>query len=157
MTAGFTGLNSAQARKAGFTFFTSLTRDNSHAHYYPGAKPVLIKVIAEEGKGRTERELSAQGEPFGSGGSEGFGVELELVGAAASEPVDGHELLLPGIAGIGRSGGQREVGKAHRRALLRGCERRSELGGDTGPCRAGKSGQQGQGEEAPGAVHQNKV
>ena len=51
-TAGFTGLNSAQAAKAGFTFFTSLTRDHSHAHYYPGAKPVLIKVIAEEGTGR---------------------------------------------------------------------------------------------------------
>ena len=52
MTAGFTGLNSAQARQAGFTFFTSLTRDNSHAHYYPGAKPVLIKIVAEEGTGR---------------------------------------------------------------------------------------------------------
>ncbi len=52
MTAGFTGLNSAQAAKAGFSFFSSLTRDNSHAHYYPGAKPVLIKVIAEEGTGR---------------------------------------------------------------------------------------------------------
>jgi NADPH-dependent 2,4-dienoyl-CoA reductase/sulfur reductase-like enzyme/rhodanese-related sulfurtransferase len=52
MTAGFTGLNSAQAMKAGFTFFTSLTRDNSHAHYYPGAKPVLIKILAEEGTGR---------------------------------------------------------------------------------------------------------
>jgi NADPH-dependent 2,4-dienoyl-CoA reductase/sulfur reductase-like enzyme/rhodanese-related sulfurtransferase len=52
MTVGFTGLNSAQAAKEGFNFFTSLTRDNSHAHYYPGAKPVLIKVIAEEGTGR---------------------------------------------------------------------------------------------------------
>jgi NADPH-dependent 2,4-dienoyl-CoA reductase/sulfur reductase-like enzyme/rhodanese-related sulfurtransferase len=52
VTAGFTGMNSAQAAKAGFSFFTSLTRDNSHAHYYPGARPVLIKVIAEEGTGR---------------------------------------------------------------------------------------------------------
>jgi NADPH-dependent 2,4-dienoyl-CoA reductase/sulfur reductase-like enzyme/rhodanese-related sulfurtransferase len=52
MTAGFTGLNSKQAAKAGFTFFTSLTRDHSHAHYYPGAKPVMIKIIAEEGTGR---------------------------------------------------------------------------------------------------------
>jgi NADPH-dependent 2,4-dienoyl-CoA reductase/sulfur reductase-like enzyme/rhodanese-related sulfurtransferase len=52
MTVGFTGMNSAQAAKAGFTFFTSLTRDHSHAHYYPGAKMVLIKVIAEEGTGR---------------------------------------------------------------------------------------------------------
>jgi NADPH-dependent 2,4-dienoyl-CoA reductase/sulfur reductase-like enzyme/rhodanese-related sulfurtransferase len=52
MTAGFTGLNSAQARKAGFSFFTSLTRDPSHASYYPGAKPVLTKILAEEGTGR---------------------------------------------------------------------------------------------------------
>jgi len=52
MTAGFTGLNSVQAAKAGFTFFTSVTHDSSHAHYYPGAKPVLIKIIAEDGTGR---------------------------------------------------------------------------------------------------------
>jgi NADPH-dependent 2,4-dienoyl-CoA reductase/sulfur reductase-like enzyme/rhodanese-related sulfurtransferase len=52
MTAGFAGLNSVQAAKAGFSFFTSLTRDNSHAHYYPGAKPVLIKLVSEEGTGR---------------------------------------------------------------------------------------------------------
>ena len=52
MTVGFTGLNSAQAAQAGFTFFSSLTRDYSHAHYYPGAKMVLIRVIAEEGTGR---------------------------------------------------------------------------------------------------------
>jgi NADPH-dependent 2,4-dienoyl-CoA reductase/sulfur reductase-like enzyme/rhodanese-related sulfurtransferase len=52
MTAGFTGLNGAQAAKAGFSFFSSLTRDHSHAHYYPGAKPLMIKVIAEEGTGR---------------------------------------------------------------------------------------------------------
>jgi NADPH-dependent 2,4-dienoyl-CoA reductase/sulfur reductase-like enzyme/rhodanese-related sulfurtransferase len=52
MAAAFTGLNSAQAAKAGFRFFTSLTRDNSHASYYPGAKPVLIKIIAEEDTGR---------------------------------------------------------------------------------------------------------
>jgi len=27
-------------------------RDPSHAYYYPGAKPVLIKIVAEEGTGR---------------------------------------------------------------------------------------------------------
>jgi len=52
MTVGFTGLNSAQANKAGFSFFTSLTRDPSHAHYYPGATPVMIKLVVEEGTGR---------------------------------------------------------------------------------------------------------
>jgi NADPH-dependent 2,4-dienoyl-CoA reductase/sulfur reductase-like enzyme/rhodanese-related sulfurtransferase len=52
MTAGFTGLNTAQAAKAGFTFFTSVTTDASHAGYYPGARPMMIKLIAEEGTGR---------------------------------------------------------------------------------------------------------
>lgn len=52
MTVGFTGLNSAQAAAAGFSFFASVTRDFSHAHYYPGATPVVIKVVAEEGTGR---------------------------------------------------------------------------------------------------------
>lgn len=52
MTVGFTGLNSAQAAAAGFSFFTSMTRDFSHAHYYPGATTVITKIIAEEGTGR---------------------------------------------------------------------------------------------------------
>lgn len=52
MTAGFTGLSSRQAEAAGFSFFTSLTRDPSHAHYFPGSEPLLIKLIAEEGSGR---------------------------------------------------------------------------------------------------------
>jgi len=52
MTVGFTGMNSKQATKAGFSFFTSLTRDNSHAHYYPGASPLMSQLIVEEGTGR---------------------------------------------------------------------------------------------------------
>jgi rhodanese-related sulfurtransferase len=51
-TAGFTGLNSAQAAKAGFSFFTSVTVDPNHAGYYPGAKPMMMKIFAEEGTGR---------------------------------------------------------------------------------------------------------
>jgi NADPH-dependent 2,4-dienoyl-CoA reductase/sulfur reductase-like enzyme/rhodanese-related sulfurtransferase len=52
MTAAFTGLNSAQAAKAGFSFFTSATRDQNHAAYYPGSKPLIIKIVAEDGTGR---------------------------------------------------------------------------------------------------------
>ncbi len=52
MTAAVTGLNSAQAAKAGFSFFTSVTIDPNHAGYYPGAKPMRIKIVAEEGTGR---------------------------------------------------------------------------------------------------------
>ncbi len=51
-TAGTTGLNSRQADAAGFTFFSSLTRDYTHASYYPGAKPIMLKILAEEGTGR---------------------------------------------------------------------------------------------------------
>jgi len=52
MTAGFTGLNSAQAAKAGFSFFTSVTIDPNHAGYYPGSSPMTIKIVAEDGTGR---------------------------------------------------------------------------------------------------------
>jgi NADPH-dependent 2,4-dienoyl-CoA reductase/sulfur reductase-like enzyme/rhodanese-related sulfurtransferase len=52
MTAGSTGLNSAQAAKAGLSFFTSVTIDSNHAGYYPGARPMMIKIIAEDGTGR---------------------------------------------------------------------------------------------------------
>lgn len=52
MTAGFTGLNSAQAAKGGFSFFSSVTIDPNHAGYYPGSRPMTIKIIAEDGTGR---------------------------------------------------------------------------------------------------------
>jgi NADPH-dependent 2,4-dienoyl-CoA reductase/sulfur reductase-like enzyme/rhodanese-related sulfurtransferase len=52
MTAATTGLTSSQAVKAGLSFFTSVTRDNSHAGYYPNSKPTMIKIFAEEGTGR---------------------------------------------------------------------------------------------------------
>ena len=52
MMAATTGLTSSQAARAGLSFFASLTRDNSHAGYYPGAKPTMIKIVAEDGSGR---------------------------------------------------------------------------------------------------------
>ena len=52
MTAATTGLTSSQAAKAGLSFFTSVTRDNSHAGYYPNSKPIMLKIVAEEGSGR---------------------------------------------------------------------------------------------------------
>jgi NADPH-dependent 2,4-dienoyl-CoA reductase/sulfur reductase-like enzyme/rhodanese-related sulfurtransferase len=52
VTAGSTGLNSAQAAKAGFSFFMSVTIDPNHAAYYPGSRPMMMKIIAEEGTGR---------------------------------------------------------------------------------------------------------
>lgn len=54
---GTTGLNSQQARDAGLDVFTSMTRDFSHASYYPGAKMLVTKLIAEN---KTGRLLGAQ-------------------------------------------------------------------------------------------------
>jgi NADPH-dependent 2,4-dienoyl-CoA reductase/sulfur reductase-like enzyme/rhodanese-related sulfurtransferase len=51
-TAGFSGLNTAQAAKAGFSFFSSVTVDPNHAGYYPGSSSMRIKIIAEDGTGR---------------------------------------------------------------------------------------------------------
>lgn len=61
MTAATTGLTSTQAAHSGLSFFTSVTRDNSHAGYYPNSKPIVLKIIAEEGTGRLlERKSSVK-------------------------------------------------------------------------------------------------
>ena len=49
---GYTGLNTRQARDAGLDIFTSMTRDFSHASYYPGAKMLVTKLIVEKESGR---------------------------------------------------------------------------------------------------------
>lgn len=51
-TVGLVGLNTKQAKEAGFSFFDSITRDYSHASYYPGAQIILTKLLIEEGRGR---------------------------------------------------------------------------------------------------------
>ena len=84
MVAGFTGLNTAQAAKAGYSFFTSLTRDHSHAHYYPGARPVLTKLIAEEGTGRL---LGAQ-----VVGEEGIDKRVDVLATAIAGKMDVSDL-----------------------------------------------------------------
>jgi NADPH-dependent 2,4-dienoyl-CoA reductase/sulfur reductase-like enzyme/rhodanese-related sulfurtransferase len=61
---GKTGLNSAQALKAGFDIVTSVAPKQDCAHYYPEAKPFIVKLIAERYTGRT---LGAQVVGFGDG------------------------------------------------------------------------------------------
>ncbi len=49
---GYVGLNSRQAKEAGFSFFYSITRDPSHASYFPGSQMLVTKLLIEEGRGR---------------------------------------------------------------------------------------------------------
>ncbi|GAB3499863.1 FAD-dependent oxidoreductase [Nocardiopsis coralliicola] len=47
-----TGLNEAEAEAAGFRFTAVALRSDSRAGYYPGAEPMTVKLIAEQGSGR---------------------------------------------------------------------------------------------------------
>jgi NADPH-dependent 2,4-dienoyl-CoA reductase/sulfur reductase-like enzyme len=47
-----TGLGERAARAAGFEAVTATVDATTRAHYYPGAKPLTIKVVAEHGTGK---------------------------------------------------------------------------------------------------------
>jgi NADPH-dependent 2,4-dienoyl-CoA reductase/sulfur reductase-like enzyme/rhodanese-related sulfurtransferase len=47
-----TGLNETQAREAGFATVMSLVPAPEHATYYPGARDILVKIIADKVTGR---------------------------------------------------------------------------------------------------------
>jgi NADPH-dependent 2,4-dienoyl-CoA reductase/sulfur reductase-like enzyme/rhodanese-related sulfurtransferase len=52
LNVGRTGPSEAQARDAGYDIVTSLIPNFDHATYYPGAKDILVKLIAEKSSGR---------------------------------------------------------------------------------------------------------
>ncbi len=52
LNVGRTGLNEAQAKEAGYEIVTSLVPSEEHATYYPGAKDILVKLVAEKVSGR---------------------------------------------------------------------------------------------------------
>jgi len=47
-----TGLNEAQAREAGYDIVTSLVPTFDHATYYPGAREIMVKLMANKADGR---------------------------------------------------------------------------------------------------------
>ena len=52
LNVGRTGLNEAQAKEAGYKIVTSLVPSDDHATYYPGAKDIMVKLIAEKSSGK---------------------------------------------------------------------------------------------------------
>lgn len=52
MVAGTTGLNEAAAQQAGIDYDKVYLLSSSHAGYYPGAEPICIKVLFENGSGK---------------------------------------------------------------------------------------------------------
>ncbi len=71
---GRTGLTEAEAGAAGFDAIGVTTEASSRAHYYPGAQPMRIKIVAER---RTGRLLGAQ-----IVGGEGAGKRIDVLATA---------------------------------------------------------------------------
>ncbi len=71
---GRTGLTEREAGAAGFDAIGVTTEASSRAHYYPGAQPMRIKIVAER---RTGRLLGAQ-----IVGGEGAGKRIDVLATA---------------------------------------------------------------------------
>jgi len=52
VNAGKTGLTEVEARANGFEIETVLSPAHDKAHFFPGAKPIILKLIAEKASGR---------------------------------------------------------------------------------------------------------
>jgi len=71
---GRTGLTEREARDAGFDAIGVTTDASSRAHYFPGAQPMRIKIVAQR---RTGRMLGAQ-----IVGGEGAGKRIDVLATA---------------------------------------------------------------------------
>jgi len=52
LQAGITGLTEREAKEQGYAVKTVKIKARSRAHYYPGSKPLHIKLVFEQGSGR---------------------------------------------------------------------------------------------------------
>ncbi|HEY7535179.1 MAG TPA: FAD-dependent oxidoreductase, partial [Thermodesulfobacteriota bacterium] len=69
-----TGLGEEEAGGKGFDVTTTLIETGTRAHYYPGRKPIMIKLVAEKGTGRL---LGAQ-----AVGGEGVAKRIDILATA---------------------------------------------------------------------------
>lgn len=84
LTAASTGLNESTARACGYDCDTVVLSPGSHASYYPGARPLVMKVVFEKG---TLRLLGAQ-----IVGSEGVDKRIDVLACAMQLGADGARL-----------------------------------------------------------------
>ncbi len=83
-TAGITGLSEHAARKAGFDVRAAHVSANSHAGYFPGAEPMVLKIVYEAVSGRV---LGAQ-----AVGGEGVDKRLDVVATTLHHHGTVHDL-----------------------------------------------------------------
>ncbi len=80
-----TGLTEREADAAGFCYVSTRVEATTRAHYYPGASPITVKMLAERGSGRV---LGAQ-----IVGHEGAAKRIDIVATALTARMDVEELL----------------------------------------------------------------
>jgi NADPH-dependent 2,4-dienoyl-CoA reductase/sulfur reductase-like enzyme len=81
---GRTGLSEAEAAQSGIDAAAATVVHRSRAHYYPGGRPVKVKLVAERGTGRL---LGAQ-----LAGTEGVAMRVNVVAGALHSGITVDEL-----------------------------------------------------------------
>jgi NADPH-dependent 2,4-dienoyl-CoA reductase/sulfur reductase-like enzyme len=82
---GRTGLNEREAAEAGFVTVTSTIESTTRAGYFPGAKPITVKLLAERGTGRV---LGGQ-----IVGEEGAAKRIDVLAAVVTAGMDAEQLV----------------------------------------------------------------
>lgn len=80
-----TGLHEAEATVAGFEFVVAKIRSTTRAGYFPGARPLTVKLLAERGSGRV---LGGQ-----IVGEEGAAKRIDVVATAVTAGLSVHEMI----------------------------------------------------------------
>ena len=82
--AALTGLAEKEARALGYAVQSTTIQAGSRAHYYPGGRPMHVKLVVEEGSGRL---LGGQ-----IVGDEGAGLRIDVLAAALHKGMTVEEL-----------------------------------------------------------------
>jgi NADPH-dependent 2,4-dienoyl-CoA reductase/sulfur reductase-like enzyme len=82
--AALTGLSEKEARASGYRVQSTTIKAGSRAHYYPGGRPMHVKLVAEEGSGRL---LGGQ-----IVGDEGAGARIDVLATALQQGMTIEEL-----------------------------------------------------------------
>ncbi len=82
--AALTGLSEKEARELGYAVQSTTIQAGSRAHYYPGVRPMHVKLVVEEGSGRL---LGGQ-----IVGDEGAGPRIDVLATALHKGMTVEEL-----------------------------------------------------------------
>ncbi len=83
--ASRTGLSEREAQGAGFEYVTTRIEATTRAHYFPGSRPIAVKLLAERGSGRV---LGGQ-----IVGEEGAAKRIDVIATAITAGLTADEMI----------------------------------------------------------------